>query len=353
MAEYDYQDFFDRLGDSVFICNVNYGETLGTFRIANKTAVNLTGYSLRELCELDLLKITTANFEKELTAILDDLLKKGQVYFDFQVLRKDGSIVNTEVNATLFDLNNQPSVLMIFRTSAARDIAEERLKQAFEQLRNLALHLQTIREEERKTAAREIHDELGQVLTVLKIQISLLSKKLRDDQKELKNKIEDVCLIIDDTVEAVHRISSKLRPDILDELGLAAALEWQANEFYNNTGILCECTLIRNDLNIEREACTAVFRIFQEALTNVARHANASKVKVILRESPDNIFLEIHDNGKGITRSQINNPKSLGILGMKERALLFGGSVEVKSSMENGTLVLVRIPVLQQTGAVK
>lgn len=344
MVDYDYRDIFNNFGDAVLMCGLNYGKTLGNFYNANLTACSYLGYSLSELYELDLLRISAINFEKELTTVLDDLVAEGQVYFDFQFKKKNGGTITAEINATLFDYNDKPSVLIIARNSASRLLVEEKLKQTSEQLRNLALHLQSIREEERKNIAREIHDQLGQVLTVLKIQISLLSKKLRDDQKELKEKLANASSVIDETVESVQRISSKLRPDILDELGLAAAIEWQSQEFCNSTGITYECDMI-SDIFLDHNVSTAVFRIFQEALTNVARHANATKIKIKLKDSAKSVILEITDNGKGITLNQINNPKSLGILGMKERALLFGGMLTVKSSMESGTTVLVEIPV--------
>lgn len=350
MVEYNYKDLFNSLGDSVLICNLNYGKTLGNFYNSNSTASIFLGYSIEELRELDLLKVSANNFEKELTNIIDLLISEGKVYFDFSFRKKNGEIVTAEINAVLFNCHDNPSVILTARNSASRLLVEEQFKTATEQLRNLALHIQSIREEERKTIAREIHDELGQVLTVLKIQISLLSKKLRDDQKELKDKIATVSAVIDDTVESVQRISSKLRPDILDELGLAAAIEWQAQEFSKNTGIVCDCYLMSEDINLDHDAATAVFRIYQEALTNVARHANAGKILIKLSPTLNHIVLEITDNGKGITQNQIVNPKSFGLLGMKERALLFGGKVIIKSTMKRGTTVLVEIPVEQPSG---
>ena len=223
-------------------------------------------------------------------------------------------------------------------------LADEKLKDYTEQLRSLASHLQTIREEERTSIAREIHDELGQVLTVLKIQISLLSNKLRDDQQYLKDKITLVSCVIDSTVESVQRISSKLRPGILDDLGLIPALEWQAQDFQKSAGIICEYILPKKDIILEPEKSTAIFRIFQEALTNVARHAKADKITISLLDSDDKLILEIADNGKGITQGQIEGSKSLGILGMKERALIVGGTVKIEGSSK-GTVVQVCVPL--------
>jgi two-component system, NarL family, sensor histidine kinase UhpB len=150
---------------------------------------------------------------------------------------------------------------------------------------------------------------------------------------------------LEETVESVQRIASELRPGILDELGLIPAIEWQAKEFNKRTKILIESILPKEEINLSREKATAVFRIFQEALTNTARHSNASKVRIILEEYKGNLILKVIDNGKGITQSQVENPKSLGILGMKERAIVFGGKVLIKSSMDNGTVVELEIPL--------
>lgn len=192
--------------------------------------------------------------------------------------------------------------------------------------------------------AREIHDELGQVLTVLKIQISLLSKKLNEDQQPLKDKFDSVSALIDQTVETVQKICAKLRPGILDELGLVAAIEWQSQELSERTGIRSEFIFPSDEICLDSEKSTAVFRIFQEALTNVARHANASLVHIILKIEKSYLILEIIDNGRGISETQLNAVQSLGILGMKERAVLFGGSVYIEGFPGKGTKVRVEIP---------
>lgn len=214
-----------------------------------------------------------------------------------------------------------------------------------QQLRNLSSRIQSIREEERTMIAREIHDELGQVLTVLKIQISLLSNKLRDDQSYLKEKFESASRVIDKTVESVQRISAKLRPGILDDLGLIPAIEWQAQDFQNSTGIKCDLSLPKEEIEMDEEKSTAIFRIFQEALTNVARHAKADLISVFMGISGKNLVLEVTDDGIGITEKQLYHPRSLGLLGMKERAYILGGSVVISGEPGRGTSVKVVMPV--------
>jgi signal transduction histidine kinase len=204
--------------------------------------------------------------------------------------------------------------------------------------------LQTVREEERGRIAREIHDELGQVLTGLKMDLSWLASRLLKNQKPLLKKTKSMSELVDATIQTVRKISSELRPGIPDDLGLSAAIEWQTQEFENRTGIKCRFISSREDFGLDKERSTAVFRLFQETLTNVARHAEATRVDIELEERAGHLILKVHDNGKGITRRQISHSKSLGLLGMRERALLFEGEVEIKGIRGKGTTVTVQIP---------
>jgi signal transduction histidine kinase len=169
-----------------------------------------------------------------------------------------------EISSHLFFYNNKPTVLSIARDITERKLAEEKLKSTSKLLRELATHLQSVREEERTMIAHEIHDELAQVLTVLKIQLSLCEKKLNKDQESLREKLHSLSDMIDTSVESVQKISSKLRPGILDELGLIAAIEWQTEQFEKLTGIKCSLVLPADEINLDKNKSTAVFRIFQE-----------------------------------------------------------------------------------------
>jgi signal transduction histidine kinase len=211
-------------------------------------------------------------------------------------------------------------------------------------LRSLADHLQSVRENERTAIAREIHDELGQALTGLKMDLSWMAKKIPKDQPKLLDKIHSMSELTGTTLRTVQRISTGLRPGLLDDLGLTAAIEWQAEEFENRTGIKCSLTLEREDITLDEKRATALFRVFQETITNVARHAQATRVSASLKEKDGVLKLRVRDNGKGITKKQISNPKSFGLLGMRERVHTWGGEVKIIGKPGKGTTVVVRMP---------
>jgi PAS domain S-box-containing protein len=228
-----------------------------------------------------------------------------------------------------------------------RKEVEERLRAFQEQLRELAARNQSIREAERTRIARDIHDELGQQLTALKMDLFHMAKDLssKADCEKLALNMKSTIGLVDSTIQSVQRISSELRPGILDHFGIAAAIEWQLQEFRSRTRIRCTITRPEDDVPLQRDCATAVFRIFQEVLTNIARHANASAVRVVIQRENGHMVVTIRDNGKGITKQQIAAPGSLGLLGMRERALHWGGELTVRGDSGKGTLVSLRIPI--------
>jgi signal transduction histidine kinase len=230
------------------------------------------------------------------------------------------------------------------RDITSRKKAEEELKNSREQLRNLSAHLESVREKERIYIAREIHDELGQVLTALKMELGWLNSRLPEDQVALHDKIRSMVELVDKTGDTVHRISAELRPGLLDDFGLAAAIEWQAEEFQRRTGIPCEVSVDPEDYVTDQEISTAIFRIFQETLTNIVRHADASHVSVTLHDKDDKITLTVRDDGRGITEGQISHAQSFGIIGIRERVTLLSGTVEISGKPDQGTTVTVCIP---------
>jgi two-component system, NarL family, sensor histidine kinase UhpB len=223
--------------------------------------------------------------------------------------------------------------------------AEVELNRSKVLLQALSSHLLTVREEERKIIAREIHDELGQNLTAIKMDIYWLSKRFTNEQKSLLERLYSMIKLVDSTIESVQRISSELRPRMLDELGFLEAIDWQIKEFQKHTGIKCRVTSMPSAVVIDQERSIAVFRILQELLTNISRHANAKKVIINLIIENENLILVVTDNGIGIKDDAVYTSNSLGILGIRERANHFGGQITIEGRPSKGTRVKLIIPM--------
>jgi len=228
---------------------------------------------------------------------------------------------------------------------AERKHAEEQFKETLDQLRALAARLQSVREEERASIAREIHDELGQACTAIKMDLALIGRKITKKQTQLRAKIESSMQVVDDMIVTLRRIASDLRPRTLDDLGLAAALEWQSQEFEKRSGIHCHLVLPLEPLNLDPERSTAIFRIFQESLTNVTRHAQATSVEARLEIAGGQLIFRVQDNGKGFDPEEAKAKKSLGLVGMQERAHLLSGEVSIEGIPGAGTTMILRIPL--------
>lgn len=224
--------------------------------------------------------------------------------------------------------------------------AEERIRASEEQLRRLQTHVQKVREEERLRLAREIHDNLGQALTALRIDLSWIRKKiLSDNPQALQDKLDGMTRIIDDAMDTVHHVSSELRPRILDDLGLVEAIEWQAEEFQQRTGIPCEVTVGDFDLDLSMEQSTGLFRILQEALTNVTRHSGAARVSVTLDATSRVLTMIVSDDGRGIRAEEIQSPHSYGLLGIRERVHAMAGEIEISGDPNSGTQLKISVPL--------
>ena len=231
---------------------------------------------------------------------------------------------------------------------AERRRAEIELKRSQELFRNLSTHLQEVREEERTRIARQIHDDLGQSLTALKIDIAWLSNKLTEGRDIIRDKLKSMVALIDETVQTVRKVSEDLRPGILDDFGLPAAIEWQAEEFQKRTGIECNTVFYPAEFVLNKEQSTNLFRIVQESLTNVIRHAEATKVEISINEKDGILLLEIQDNGKGITEASIADSRSFGLIGIKERVHSLGGAVTITGTRNAGTCLSVKMPTSER-----
>ena len=260
-------------------------------------------------------------------------------------MTKDGKTIWCEMMATVIQYRGNSAIMGNVTDITERKLAEGAIKKSEEQLRNLTSYLQRVGEVERTNIAREIHDELGQTLTVLKMDLSWLSRRLADNQISLIEKTEAMSHLINATIQTVKKISTELRPGLLDDLGLSAAIEWQAEEFQKRTGIKSKISVEPKDITFDRDRNTALFRIFQETLTNIARHAGATEVSVSLKQRAGRIELTVRDNGRGITEEELTNPKSFGLIGIRERVKIFGGNNIIKGVPGQGTTVTVRMPV--------
>ncbi len=225
-----------------------------------------------------------------------------------------------------------------------RKRVEQEVKRSHQELRHLSGHLQTVREEERKGLAREIHDELGQALTTLKLHLTVIKNDVQVTNAQSGEKMNRLLDLIDTTIKSGKRMIAALRPRLLDDLGLTAAIEWQAEEFQQHTGIQCTLTITPEEIKLNSDRSIALFRIFQETLTNVSRHSKATAITVTLTEQEGAVELNVADNGIGIKQDQVNNSKSFGLMGIRERASYWGGDVKIIGVKGEGTTVIVHLP---------
>jgi len=348
--EEKYRSIFENAQEGIFRSTPG-----GIFIMANQSMARMLGYdSPEDLINglTDIVRQLYVDF-KERTNLIKMVEQQGFAKnHEARFYRKDGRII--WVSITIMPTRDEKGQIQYFE-GIAEDItdrkrAEEEIRHTQEQMRAFASRLQVVREEERTRIAREIHDELGGALTGIKIDFSLLTKatgEIKDESLKhlLLYQMHNTMKQIDKTIRTVRKIATELRPGILDDLGILAALEWQLNDFQKHTGIHCEWVSSMEEINLDEQGATALFRIFQEALTNVARHAGATALRVHLRKEADIYVLDVKDNGRGITKNDIDNKKSLGLLGMRERTLAFGGRIEVKGHPGRGTKVTVEIPL--------
>ncbi len=286
-------------------------------------------------------------------ATVIETLKQTGVVSDIalEVRTKEGMPRTGLLSLVRIVLGGQDCTLGTYRDITEAKRAEEQLRASRAALRSLATRQQDIREDERTRIAREIHDSLGQALTALKLQLAAAQDAAAWATPALSGRLHETSVMVDDLVKSVRRIASELRPPILDQLGLPAALEWLAQDFSRRTGIHCKATILATNVGIKSELGTALFRIVQEALTNVLRHSQATRVSIELGLQSGCVTLEINDDGRGITEAGTTGPASLGILGMRERAAALGGVLEVAPRQQGGTRVAAWFPPLSEPPA--
>jgi len=310
----------------------------------NNAALIAYGYSKKEFLRMKLsdLDSFTSSLKKHLPNEKNTATSLDGVY---EHVKKNGQLIKVDILTHDIIYEGKDAILSLANDITAKFEAEESLQKSNEALRDLASHLETIRENERSHMAREIHDELGQQLTGLKMDISWLNRKVNSQDEAVKEKMKDAIALIDKTVITVRRIATQLRPSILDDLGLIAAMEWQSEEFEKRSEIKSIFSSNVSQLKINTDVATAVFRIFQESLTNVLRHSQATEVISFFRLENNIITLFIEDNGIGFKENEIKNKKTLGLLGMKERIQLINGKYEINGNSGKGTSVIITVPL--------
>ena len=344
-SEAKYKELIEQASDGIFI-----SDSTGKYVDVNSSACRMLGYKKEELLQMRAADIL--NKQEHIDSLADryNLLRSGSTYILETILkRKDGSLVYVESNAKMLP---DGRFISMVRDLTERKKAEEEIRNNSELLRELYSYLQNVREEERTHIAREIHDELGQQLTGLKMDISWLNRRLKTAEKDVLEKLLATLELIDTTIKTVRKIATELRPSILDDLGFLAAMEWQSEEFEKRSGIGVHFTHRLTDVQVPPNISTSLFRIYQELLTNVARHSKATLVETGTYLEGDTIFLSVHDNGHGFDMTGIANKKTLGLTGIKERSSLIGGTYEIKSKPGFGTSVLISVPLHNKAAGV-
>ena len=339
-----FRNLIDRSSDAIEVLDPS------TLRLldCNAAAYQTLGYTREEFLSLSVFDIDPILDHSVAARVAEEMDKAGFVIFESLHRRKDGSTFPVEINAKMIRLERD------YRLAVVRDITErkrtdEKLKATTEQLRALSASVQSAREKEGARIARELHDDLGAALSSLRWDLEDVDEGIAESGngsqlQDLRKKIATMMKLTDTTINTVRRIGSELRPIALDALGLVEAIELHARQFQDRTGINVECDCRMENVNLDREQSTAVFRIFQEALTNILRHAQATRVDIHISEEGE-FILTVGDNGRGITEDEKSAKLSLGLLGMRERTHLIGGTIDIAGSDGKGTLVTVRIPI--------
>jgi two-component system sensor kinase len=267
---------------------------------------------------------------------------------EIKAVRADGAEFFTKASLSRAKIPGQRLLVVSFRHVSKQPHTDEQLRRSKEALRALAIRLQSAREEEARRISREIHDEFGQSLASLRMDVHWLQSNLdgvtdASCRAALSDKLKTMQEFVKTMSQTVRRIAADLRPGVLDDLGLEAAIEWLAQGFQERSGVRCRVSLSESG-ELDPQKATVAFRILQEILTNVARHAQATEVHIQLRREEGHLFLDVRDDGKGISQEDISDPMSLGLLGMRERAMMVDGDLTVQGTAGRGTIVTLRIP---------
>lgn len=327
----------DHVNEAVYLVDTD-------FRIiyVNEEACRALGYSRKELLAMNVCEIDPDIGSEDMAQMKEKIDRGGTLTAERCHKTKSGRIFPVEMFTAVFVYAGQSTGISLVRDITARKQVERNLEESRAQLRGLAAHLEEAREQERRRIAREVHDELGQILTALQLNVAALAYKAASDSPTLCELAQKTSKLTDQALAVVRNVASSLRPVVLD-MGIAAALEWQVRRFASQTGIRCDVHVRGNDIQLAEAHANALFRIVQEALTNVARHAKAGRVDVSLDMDGINYVLKVRDNGMGFDTGA-SKADSFGLIGIRERALMLGGTVCIDSRAGEGTEIVVRIP---------
>jgi len=340
------EGIFASLDEAVFLVNPE-DRTIIT---CNQTTEKIFGYTPEELQgeNTKLLHVDQERYEEFDEESIPPLESDGTMQTEFQMRRKDGSVFPTEHTVTILkdESGEWSGVVSVVRDITERKRTERELTMSRERLRSLTRHLQSIQEEERQSIARDIHDELGQMLTALQMDAIWLQRKLPDDMPEIYKKTESMYDLVDQSIETIQRISTDLRPSMLDDLGIEAVIQWEADKLEDRSEIECEIDIESDNHTLDEDISIALYRVLQESLTNVLRHAEATKVDISYLVTEDKVILVIKDNGKGISKEAVHNSESFGLSGMRERVEAWDGTFEIYGEDDKGTTVRATIPLI-------
>ena len=336
-ADHTYRVFVERMNEGAAVLSRDH-----TVLHCNGRFARFLGAGLQRVIGSSMLDLVWPDDHSKLDALLRRAAQKN-CRGEIRLQSRKGAPLSVQLSLNPLRLESTKAVCLIASDLSEMKRAEQELRASSEQLRNLAAHLLSVREEERARISREVHDELGQSLTAVKMDLAWLAGRLPRRNGQMLKRIRSTRQLADDIIQSIRRISTELRPAVLD-LGLAEAVEWQVQEFQTRSGIQCTVRLLTREV-VASNASTAMFRIFQETLTNVARHAKATRTEVVLQKQQDWLVLLIRDNGRGFDQADPSLSKSLGLLGMRERAAILGGRVNISSAPGKGTTVTAWIPL--------
>lgn len=311
----------------------------------NKELENASGYTGEEIHAMKPISFFQDLDQELMQDKIQETFVNGMAKTNVLARKKNGDLVPYYMFARRIEFEGKPVIIGTGLNVSELKETELKLKESSEKLRMLANHIEQVREEEKISIAREIHDELGQRLTVMKIELAFLISKHGMLSDEAKKKVNEAIVLLNETADLVRKIATELRPGLLDDLGLVAALQWQSSEFERRTGIKSELIADETEIRISSEIATSIFRIYQESLTNVARHSKANCVKSSLDYEEGRLILKISDNGQGFNVQETSAKKTLGLLGMEERALSIGGRFDLSSKPGSGTTIIVTAPL--------